>query len=194
MRVILGTLLLLAAGCVGAIDMMERVEQPLPPSEREALIVFVYPADATEFIRMSVADVTDPTVKLVGIIEPGSKVLHRASPGQYLFMLNYSQASFLQAEVSAGRTYYVVVNKDVPQGRFSVMNRYTLNAVQDLSELYFVRAERNASAWTKSKKAEDWFVSRAKAFAIKRDKYLPAWTELPAAQKAQYILQPSHGR
>ena len=74
------------------------------------------------------------------------------------------------------------------------MNLYSLNAVHDTSELFFARAERNASAWTKSKKTDDWFAPRAKAFAIKRDRFLPEWTNMPAAEKARFTLQQSHGR
>lgn len=194
MRAILGLLVILLSTRVGAVELMDRVEQQLPPPEAEALIVFVYPADNAEFVRMSIADVTGPTATLVGIIEPGSKVLHRVKPGQYLFMLNYTQASFLQADVAAGKTYYVAINKDVPTGRFSVMNRYTMVAVSDVSELLFSRAERNAAAVTKSAKADVWFAPRAKAFAVKKEKFLPAWTSMPASEKAQYTLQPSHGR
>ena len=194
MRAILGTLLLVASTCVAAVEMMDRVEQELPPSAAEALIIFVYPADNAEYVRMSIADVTEPAPRLVGIIEPGSKVLHRVKPGQYLFMLNYTYASFLQADVAAGKTYYAVVNKDVPQGRFSVINRYTLNAVQDLTELLFVRAERNASAWIKSPKADVWFSPREKAFTTKKNKFLPAWEQMTAAEKAAYTLQQANGR
>jgi len=194
---ILGALLLAFSACAGAADLMDRQDHPAPPSSEEALLIFLSPADSPEFTRMQVVDVTEPVAKLVGFIEPGTKVLHRVKPGSYLFMLNYTQASFLDAKVAAGKTYYVVVSKDIPQGRMSVMNRYTLRVVrgEGLSELFFVRAERSATAVIKSAKAEEWFAPRAKSFTVKKDKFLPGWREkTPAEERAQYVLQESDGR
>ena len=193
---ILGVVLLTISAWAGAADLMERQDQPAPPSAGEALLVFVSPADSPEFTRMQVVDVTEPVAKLVGFIEPDLKVLYRVKPGSYLFMLNYTEASFLEAKVAAGKTYYAVVSKDIPQGRFSVMNRYTLRAVrgEGLSELYFARAERNATAVIKSARAEEWFVPREKSFIVKRNKFLPAWQRMPPAERAHYSLQESDGR
>ena len=196
MRTVLGALLAMISMSAAAVEMMEWVDKPQPPSPDEALVVFVYPADSGEFVRMSIIDVTDPAARLVGIIEPGSKVLHRAKPGQYLFMLNYARAHFLQADLAAGKTYYAVVLKEIPQGRFSVMNLYTLRAIREseLSNLLFVRAERNAMPVTKSKKADDWFAARATSFTQKKDKYLPVWREMSQDERAKSTLQQSDGR
>lgn len=191
---ILGALLLTIATHASAADLMERQDQPAPPAAEEALLVFVSPADSPEFGRMQVIDVTEPVTKLVGFIEPDSKVLYRVKPGSYLFMLNYTQASFLEANVAAGKTYYAVVSKDIPQGHFSVMNRYTLRAVRDLSELYFARAERNATAVIKSARAEAWFAPRERSFFVKKNKFLPAWQRMPATERAQFTLEQSDGR
>jgi len=193
---ILGTLLLVISASASAADLMERQGEQAAPSAGEALVVFVSPADSPEFTRMQVVDVTEPVAKLVGFIEPGTKVLYRVKPGSYLFMLNYTQASFLDATLAAGKTYYAVVSKDIPRGRFSVMNRYTLHAVrgEGLSELYFARAERNASAVIKSSKAEEWFRPREKSFTVKKNKFLPAGKEMSEKERAQYTLQESDGR
>src|SRR5678809_935163 len=90
------------------------------PTANDAVIYFILPGmtgtggqyqpsyGATPSV--SLHDISGPQRKMVGILGIGQKLAYRAPPGKHEFMLvNKGSTDFLEANVAAGKTYYVVV-------------------------------------------------------------------------------------
>ena len=107
------TLLALAvAGCAGA-DSMLRVDHPFPAAADKATIVFLRPSHQGK-IDTPLYDVTDGRLEFLGVLARATKMACLVTPGAHVFMVyddrhHGKRAGFLNAEVSAGKTYYVLL-------------------------------------------------------------------------------------
>ena len=142
---------------------------------------------------VSLHDVTGSQRKIVGILTIGQKLAYRVPPGRHEFMLqNRGSTDFLEANVAAGKTYYVVLQRTDD----SYDQRYGFRPVRssDFGTGLFARWETNLSyvdrreAWERWSKAND-----ASIESRSRDHRL-AWEKLGPAERSLKTLRVSDGR
>lgn len=104
---------LLLGGCAGHSDYMMDVpaeKAAYMPTADKALIIFMRPSALGFAIQSSVFDITSGEPVFIAIVPAKKKVAHMLPPGTYRFMIIGENASFMDASVAAGKTYYAVVD------------------------------------------------------------------------------------
>lgn len=172
---VLGFVLLLSA-CAGPLrgmrELPEGVRSTTPPSGK-ASIVFMRPSTLGYAIASSVFEMRDGRDVFLGHVPAKRKLVHHADPGPVRFMVVSEAADFLQAELEAGRTYYVLVTP-----RFGVWRaRFSLRPVtsSELGGTEF-REWFDECVWVEATdEARDWARRSAASVAEKKKEYLRKW-------------------
>lgn len=191
---LLAALVLSACGGVKS-SHMSRAERGIEPGADKAVIVFLRPSGYGGGVQSSVYDVSKGQ-EFVGIVSAGTKVAHAVTPGKYLFMVIGENADFMDAEVEAGKTYYVLVSPRTGffKARFSLLPIHSDSAAK-----YSVQSERFA-AWQRDTywvepgaSAQQWYAGAKKSVDQKRITYLRKWRARSAADKAELYLHARDG-
>ena len=102
--------LLLVAACSDRY--MTKAEKGLEPTTGKAVVRFLRPGEF--YTTVNVLD----GEKAIGNIYAFSQFDYLADPGHHLFVIAWRSAEFLEADLEAGKTYYVVVSsREEPSGR-----------------------------------------------------------------------------
>lgn len=80
------------------------------PRPGQALVVFMRPSLRGSGEVPAIYDITSGEPVAVGIARSRTKLPHHAAPGKRRYMVVEETASFMDAELDAGKTYYVVVD------------------------------------------------------------------------------------
>jgi hypothetical protein len=124
------------------------------PHADQATIVFLRPSGFGGAIQSSVFDVTNDPPTLVGIISSMKKIALSTTPGHHRFMVISEAADFMDAELSAGRTYYALVapRMGMWRARFSLrpMSGDSPDLVGYLKDTNWVENTAASQAWAKS--------------------------------------------
>jgi len=94
--------MLLLTGCGSS--MMTRVSTIEKPDSGKALVTFFRPSAFGGAIKFGAWDGD----KFIGILTARSYVQYQAAPGRHLFMARAENWSYVEADLQAGRQYYVV--------------------------------------------------------------------------------------
>lgn len=186
----------LLCGCGG--------NQPLAPAGDESLIIFVLPGMISQggayqpsygvAPSVSLHDVTNPERKIVGILGVGKKLAYRVRPGKHQFMLvNLVSTDFMEANVVAGKTYYVVVQLQALSG---FVQRYAFKPVRPVNfdDGSFQRWQNGTSFVDRSDAWEGWEKANRQSVDERLRKHWPAWASQGADERALRTLHASDGR
>jgi hypothetical protein len=104
-------LMLALSGC--ASSHMTTLEQPpaiaTTPKAGTATMVFYRPGIMGAAYSAPVFDITDETPVLVGLLTGGRRVAYASPPGKRRFLVASETAKVLDADLTAGKTYYARV-------------------------------------------------------------------------------------
>jgi hypothetical protein len=174
----------LLAACGGA--QMSPATEPPVMRAGESTIVFMRPSALGGAVSASVFDVTGPDTKFVGLVNYGTKYAHSVKPGKYTFMVIGESADFLQAEVAADRTYYVLVTPRVGvwKARFSFkpVRQHELSGTEFASWTSATKYVVNTAETT------GWAAQNAADINSKRTEYWPEWNSKPQVQRDSQTL------
>jgi hypothetical protein len=179
------------AACVGGAQMVTVSEAPAI-RQGESIVVFIRPSGFGQAISASVFDVSGPETKFIGLVPYGSKVAYPVKPGEHTFMVVSEAADFLQATVTAGRTYYVLVTPRIGvwKARFS----FRPIRQHDIDGPEFAGWSSSTQFMANSPEALDWAARNAADFASKRAQYWTEWASKPEHQRASQTLKAEDGR
>src|SRR5690348_12397408 len=115
--------LVLMGGCVATSTQMVKTSVSPAPEEGKALVVFMRPSMLGFAIQSSVYDTHGAGNEFIGIVSAKTKVAYQAAPGNHLFMVIGENADFMNADLQAGKTYYVLVSPRMGawKARFSLL-------------------------------------------------------------------------
>lgn len=185
---IIGAATLLLAGCANHSIHMVDVPEPTivkSPEADKATVVFFRSSAFGGAIQSPVFDVTDGTPQLIGIVSTTTKLAYAASPGKRRLMVVGENAGFLDADLSAARTYYARVEPQM--GLWKA--RFALEPVPP-SEPALV-GQLNSCRWVDSgQSARDWARNNMPSVKAKMAEYLPDWE----AQAVRPTLRPDDGQ
>ncbi len=91
-------------GCAGSSPYMRRVEILQAPIQDKALVRFLRPSGMGSAINFNVLD----GEKVIGNSVAKSQFSYLAEPGHHLFVATAENKAFLEADLAAGKTYYVI--------------------------------------------------------------------------------------
>lgn len=150
---------------------------PAPVASDKALVYFIRPEKAGWGNNASVFD----GVQLIGVVPYGTKLPFQAEPGEHTFMVIGESADFIQANLLAGKTYYVEVTPRMGWGatRFSLdpVSQRELGKRSKRKEIDQCALIRNTDS------AYSWAQAHATAINKKHESYLAKWKEKPEADR-----------
>ncbi len=158
--------------CSGA--SMRPVSEPKVLTQKDpskAVIVFYRPLSFRgSAIFSPVFDITDGHPAILGLLITGQKLAYPVPPGKRRFMVVSETADFVDAEVLAGKTYYVMVQTRIGhrRARFSLLPVSALSAEpkDGLGQSEWVENTPETIAW--SNKVMETTKRR-------QNLYLPGW-------------------
>ncbi|VAW90884.1 hypothetical protein MNBD_GAMMA21-618 [hydrothermal vent metagenome] len=179
-HLVLATFIVALAGCVTPVAKMnhsELSEVVTTPDPGKALVIFMRPGALGFAVHATVYD----DDKLIGTVPYNTKLPYMAEPGKHMFMVISESADFMQADLIAGKTYYVQVVGRMGwwRARFSLLpfsaKDLKTKEVQDWIEKgQFVKNAESLSEWDKN---------NHDSVLIKREKYFPEWNAKSDAEK-----------
>lgn len=150
---------------------MSAATTPQAPSPDKATVVFLRPA----FTGYAITAAVYEDDRFAGIVMRNARLTVELSPGQHRFMVISEAADFLDADVEAGKEYFVKVapRMGVWRARFSL---YPITPTggewKDLPEWLADSYPVAVNA-----EGEEWARENASSVREKHDSYLPEWLE-----------------
>lgn len=170
---------------------MERItgEASMRPEPGKALVVSMRPGRLGWAVNATIYDKADtPDYVYLGTVSYGSRIPYQAEPGRHLFMVVGESADFMQADLEAGKTYYVVVAARMGAWKARFSFRPDNGQIPEserrqwLADTVPLRPGKAGFAWAKE---------HANSIEFKRSKYLPAWRA--KADKDKQVLKAASG-
>ncbi|MGD8784728.1 MAG: hypothetical protein PVG75_09825 [Thioalkalispiraceae bacterium] len=109
---------LMLIGCGGTMITAPSQQLKAPPTGK-ATIVFMRTSFVAGAIGAEVFETTGGELKFVGNLAMGTKITYETTPGEKVFMTYGTAADFMKANVSAGKTYYVIARPNWGTGGFA---------------------------------------------------------------------------
>jgi hypothetical protein len=187
----------LLCGCVSQSSRMVRSSadhNAVPPGK--ALVVFMRPSRYGGAIQSTIYDVKQPQDAYLGIVSGKTKIGYVTEPGQHLFMVIGENADFLDAQLEAGKTYYVLVSPRMGmwKARFSLLPIHNdANAKYNLKSKDFSDWQQDTAWVDKTAEAEQWYAENKGSVEAKKQDYLVKWNARSAADKAELFLHADDG-
>lgn len=165
------------------------------PAQNDAQVVFVRSSMMGSAISSSVYDVTAGT-QFVGILPNGDKLAYTTTPGKHLFMVIGESADFLEANLTAGKTYYSVVKP-----RFGAFkSRFSMWPIRNDANADYSSKSSDFAGWQKTTLLSNtpaslaWFQKNQADIESKRAEYFPEWQKNSPEERAQHTLNPEDGQ
>lgn len=190
---------LFMAGALGGCMSSMMVKQPGAAPEPEAdkaMVVFLRPSSFGGGIQASVYDTHGAGNEFIGIVSSKTKLAYQALPGKHLFMVVGENADFMNADLDAGRTYYVLVSPRIGwwKARFSLLPIHN-----DAAAKYSVKSERfrewlsETEYVVKGPAAMQWYAQNKASIDGKQQQYMRDWEKTSAQHRAVLTLHPQDG-
>ena len=147
-------------------------------------------------IQASVYDTRHGTNEFIGIVSAKTKVAYLAQPGHHLFMVIGENADFMRADLTAGKTYYVLVSPRIGawKARFSLLPIHNNAAAKYNTRSADFRDWQQATHFVQTTPAAlDWYHDHATSIASKQAAYTVKWNAASAQQKAELTLHHDDG-
>lgn len=190
--------LLLASTSVTARSkkMLEAAEQSPTPSADKALVVFLRNSFAGSAIQASVYDTREDGQEFFGIVSNKTRVAVEVAPGKHRFMVIAENADFLEADLLAGKTYYVLISPRMGmwKARFSLLPIHSdASAERNVHTADFAKWMEKSVRVERGPEADAWYQANQPSVDKKRTSYLKKWDRMLPADKANLTLLPSDG-
>jgi hypothetical protein len=172
--VIVVALGLLLAGCTAPLRGMHELpaaQVNITPPADQAAVVFMR-GKAGGSISSSLFDLREPPDQFIGILVYESRLLYLTTPGRTRFMVVGQTASFMDADLVGGKTYYVgVVLGGLGEETFELR---PLRA-GDLQQREARRCAETCAWLANTEKSQEWARYQWSSIQRKKARYLPQW-------------------
>lgn len=183
-------------GCVATSTQMVKTDVSPTPQEGKALVIFMRPSMFGAAIQSSIYDTHGESNEFIGIVSAKTKVAYQAAPGNHLFMVIGENADFMNADLQAGKTYYVLVRTrpGAWKARFSLLPIHNdASAKYNTQSPDFAQWQQATSFVEKAPSADAWYQAHAADIAAKQSEYMQKWDAASAQQKAELTLHAEDG-
>lgn len=183
-------------GCVATSSYMTKTVVTPQPTPDKALVVFMRPSRYGGGIQASVYDTSHGGNHFIGIVSAKTKIGYLANPGDHLFMVIGENADFMNADLEAGKTYYVLVSPRMGfwKARFSLLPIHNdANAKYNTKSQDFAEWQQETSFVRTNPGAEAWYREHEADINAKQADYMKKWATASPRQKAELTLHRSDG-
>jgi hypothetical protein len=178
------------------VQMVPAADQNPKPAEGKALVVFFRASAYGAAIASSVYSAPDDSTTFLGIVRYKDKVAVQMDPGQHRFMVIAENADFIDAELEAGKTYYVLISPRMGMWKA----RFSLFPIHDAStDEYNVQSPQFKQWMTKTAfveigpAAQAWYDENKASVEEKKADYLQKWNKMLPKDRAELVLHPQDG-
>ena len=189
-------LLLILVGCA-TIPMDAVPDQAIQkPSANQSQVVFMRSSFIGSAIAATLYEVRDNKTEFIGILNNGTKIALKTTPGKHLYMVVSEVADFMEADLSPGKTHYSMITPRMGawKARFSMWPISTNPSAEfNTSSDDFQEWLSETSLVTMSESALAWYQQNKASVEQKRVKYWPKWQQKTPEDKAKRTLVPSDG-
>ncbi|MCB1552804.1 MAG: hypothetical protein KDJ14_03260 [Xanthomonadales bacterium] len=198
-RLLLAVLALgLAVGSVHARSkrMIEADEQSPAPAADKAMVVFLRDSFVGSAIQSTIYEVDASGQRFLGIVSNKTRVAVEVEPGAHRFMVIAENADFLESELLAGKTYYVLISPrpGAWKARFSLLPvRNDAAAKHNVHSKDFDKWMKKTVRVEIGPEAQAWYRDNEASVSEKRSEYLAKWNEQPESHRAELTLRPEDG-
>ncbi len=182
------------SGCAGSY-MVKVPDNEIKSSEEQATIVFMRSSFVSSAIGVEMFEIEDSQLKFVGYLGNGTKIAHKTSAGEKVYMAFGAAADFMIANVKAGKTYYSIVRPNWGTGGFAptpIRIDGTSNYNTD-SPSFKKWVEQTRLYKTNEEEAEKWFIENKEKYQKFYDFYWPRFQTKSNAQIMERTLNPEDG-
>lgn len=186
----------LLGGCATTSALMAPSSTTPQPSADKALVVFMRPSVYGGAIQASVYDTSGGHDTFIGVVSARTKVAYEATPGTHLFMVVGENADFMNADLVAGKTYYVLVKPRMGmwKARFSLIPIHDdASAKYNVKSTDFAEWQQATHFVTTSPAANAWYEGHAADISAKQAEYMQKWNAASDEQKAELTLHANDG-
>ncbi len=188
------SLLLLIQGCASGLMVKSKTGVIEAPQDDMATIVFMRSSFVASAIGVELFEINNGELSFVGALPNGSKIAHKTSPGQKVYMAYGSAADFMLANVEGNKTYYSIVRPNWGTGGFA-----PTPIRSDGSTAYNMKSN-DFAAWKKGTKllekkpgAEEWFAKNKEKYQNIYNDYWSRFQTKTDSQKNERTLQVTDG-
>ena len=169
-----------ASALMNAVPDEQRVNKP---ASGKALVYFMRPSSFGGAIQASIFDGDE----YIGTSSAKTHIAYQAKPGKHMFMIISENADFMEADLTAGKTYYAIVQARMGawKARFSFRPQNGQTPKSKLTK--WVSSTRQVVV---NEQGEAWAKNNQPSIQSKKAKYLPKW-RAKADSKKQRILAKS---
>lgn len=177
-------------------QMLPAADQHPQPEEGKALVVFFRASGYGAAIASSVYDAPDTGTTFHGIVRYKEKVAVQMAPGQHRFMVIAENADFVDADLVAGKTYYVLISPRMGMWKA----RFSLFPIHDTSDDEYNVQSADFKEWMDKThfveigpEATAWYESNRDSIERKKADYLQKWNRMLPKDRAELVLHPQDG-
>jgi hypothetical protein len=176
-------------------ERMVEYEGVSAPPTGKALVVFMRPTSFGGAIKATVYDVSSSEPQFLGISSRKTKIAYVADPGKHVFMVVGENADFMDADLVADKTYYVLVSPRMGmwKARFSLLPIRNDAGKEGIQGPSFAKWNSKSKWIQRGPGADAWYAEHKADIADKQAKYLAKWNARPAAEKTDQYLRPEDG-
>jgi len=177
-------------------DVTQGISQPESNKGSAAEVIFMRSSFVGAAIKTTVYDVTDAETRFLGILKNKQKISYNVPAGKYVFMVVSEAADFMEAEVSAGKTYYSIITPRAGawKARFSMFPIRTDGTTKfNTDSKDFSKWKKKTKLTTLNDKSLAWFEKHKASVESKREKYWPVWQQKAAEDLAARTINPDDG-
>lgn len=167
-----------------------------PTRANESQVVFMRSSFIGSAISATLYEVRGDKTEFLGILNNGTKIAVKTTPGEHLYMVVSEAADFLKSDLAPGNIHYSIVTPRL--GAWKA--RFSLWPISTNPNAKFNTADGKLDEWlgetslvTMSEAALTWYEQNKLSVEQKRVKYWPTWQKKSAADKAEHTLKPSDG-
>lgn len=194
--ILLSVAVLVLTGCASSKMLVLEDQTLITPAADQAQVVFMRSTFVGSAISASLYDVTGDDFKFIGILSNDTKLAYPVSPGEHTFMVVSEAADFMEANLSAGKTYYSMVTPRM--GAWAA--RFSMHPVRNGGSGEFQVSSDRFKKWLQKTNfventAESlaWFEASSSSVKSKQQKYWPVWQTKTPEALAERTLNPDDG-
>jgi hypothetical protein len=176
--------------------MTDAADQAPKPQDGKAMVVFLRPSFVGGAIASTVYDAPDGEDTFLGSVAHKEKLAYQAEPGHHRFMVIAENADFLDADLEAGKTYYVLIKPrmGVWKARFSLIPIHAgADAEYSLQKPEFHEWDTTTHFVEKAPAADAWYADHKASIDGKKADYLKKWNVMAPQDRAVLVLHGDDG-
>lgn len=175
--------------------MRAATEQAPKPAEGKAMVVFLRPSGYGNIVAASLFLAPDDALVPLAVIYHHEKYAVQIDPGTHRFMVNGSKVMFLDAELEAGKTYYVQLRSEIGPGKakFSLIPMHAAPVSMDsVRSRKFTEAFQRAEWIERAPSLDEWFAKHRVELEQRKVDALTLWLDPEWKEAPRRKLGPEH--